>query len=98
MALNWKPPAGASVDWSHSLSRELVGFWLFNENGGLRAFDIARKNDGILTGGPTWVSGNFGPALSFDGSNDYVLVNDNSALDVTGALTASVWFKMNNNP
>ena len=30
-------------------------------------------------------------ALSFDGTNDYVTVPDNSALDITGSITIEVW-------
>ena len=93
MALNFKPPAGARVDWSHNLSCGLLGWWLFNENGGNTAFDIARNNDGTLTNGPTWVSGKFGPALNFDGTADYVNVTDDNSLDVTTGLTLSAWIK-----
>ena len=34
-----------------------------------------------------------GYALDFDGSNDYVSVNDNSSLTSTTAITISAWFK-----
>ena len=72
---NWgttKPSVGYGVDWSDSISKGLVGCWLFNEGAGAFAFDIARKNKGTLTNGPTWTSGKFGKGLSFDGTNDYV--------------------------
>jgi hypothetical protein len=44
-----------------------------------------------------WVtSGAFtGPrnTLDYDGSNDYVQVNDNSTLDITASLTIEAWIK-----
>ena len=68
-----KPPFGSvELDRGHPLARGLVGYWLFNEGGGPLALDLAGANIGTLTNGPTWVSGRAGPALNFDGVNDYV--------------------------
>ncbi|HJU54906.1 MAG TPA: LamG-like jellyroll fold domain-containing protein, partial [Pyrinomonadaceae bacterium] len=35
-----------------------------------------------------------GNSLSLDGTNDYVLVNDNASLDVAGPVTVEAWFKI----
>lgn len=62
-------------------------------------------NDGILGDGtcvpgsgkcPSRVTGRYGNALQFDGSNDYVNLGNNSALNPrTNDFTISVWFKTN---
>ena len=46
----------------------------------------------LLFIGLAWGQGG-GYALDFDGSNDYVSVNDNSSLTSTTAITISAWFK-----
>src|SRR3989344_3616023 len=46
----------------------LVGYWSMNEGTGTVAGDgSGNGNRGTLTGGPTWVDGKRGKALSFDG-------------------------------
>jgi hypothetical protein len=63
------------IDWQHPLNRGLLSCWLpfgpWRGGGTLR--DLARRNDGTLTNGPTWTAGpnGFG-AVQFDGVNDYV--------------------------
>lgn len=75
----------------------LVGEWLFDEGSGTTAFDSSgNANHGTLKPSgsePTWVSGKFGNALSFDGSNDYVEIPDHNTLDITGDLTLEAWIK-----
>jgi hypothetical protein len=76
-----------------------VGLWLFNETGGLKAYDLSGKhNDGTLItayqGGPTWKPGKFGQALSFNGTIGYVSMNDSSSLRVQDH-TISAWIKKN---
>ena len=46
----------------------------------------------LLFIGLAWGQG-AGDALDFDGSNDYVSINDNSSLTSTSAITISAWFK-----
>jgi len=48
-------------------------------------------NNGTLTNGPTYNSGNLG-SLVFDGVNDYVNLGD---LDLPAPFTLSIWFKGN---
>jgi hypothetical protein len=72
-----------------------AALWHFNENGGTAAADeTANGNDGALNG-PTWTAGRFGSALSFDGTNDYVLVGDAASLDIAGEITLEAWIKPN---
>jgi hypothetical protein len=52
------------------------------------------RNNGVLTNGPTFNSGN-GGSIVFDGVDDYVLLNSNQALNFSSSFTLSVWFKFN---
>ena len=77
----------------------IVGLWHFDEGSGTTASDSSGNgNDGTLlpTGsGPTWVSGKFGRALSFDGTDDYVSVPDSLSLDIgTSDFTIEAWIKL----
>ena len=92
---NWAPPA--------------VARWSFDEGTGQYAYDTSgNSNTGTLGSGatpdsadPSWISGKYGKALSFDGSNDYVSVTDpgsNSILDVTNAITLNAWVKFTTIP
>ena len=93
-----KPPLGARLNRSHQLAQGLVGCWVMNEGGGTVAIDSAGINTGTLTNGPLWSAGQFGPALNFDGVNDYVRQDAySSSLDLLGtSLTLSAWIKPNN--
>ncbi len=54
----------------------LIGYWPLDEGTGITTADMAPVgygNDGTLVGGPGWTSGQFGYALNFDGTDDYVL-------------------------
>jgi hypothetical protein len=50
-------------------------------------------NTGILYNGPTWqpLGGRTGGALDFDGTNDYVRVDANPALNNLSAITMAAW-------
>lgn len=57
--------------------------------------DLSRGgNNGTLTNGPTFNSGNSG-SIVFDGLNDYVTFLNNSTLQINTG-TVSVWFKTRN--
>lgn len=76
------PPAG------------LVGWW----PGGGNANDIAGTNNGTLSGGTSFVSGEVGQAFSFDGTNGTVTVPDSSSLRLSNQLTIEAWIntRLNN--
>ncbi len=87
------PPAldVASVPLDH------VAHWDFDEGNGNVAADVSGNgNDGTLVNGPTWVPGESGTALSFDGVDDHVLMPDDDALDMVGDFTISLWLKWSN--
>ncbi|MCH8219598.1 MAG: LamG domain-containing protein, partial [Planctomycetes bacterium] len=51
----------------------LVAYWPFDEGTGVTAFDESGNgNDAAVEGGATWVEGQLGSALQFNGSNAYV--------------------------
>ncbi len=74
----------------------LVGYWSFDEGSGNKVYDKSGNgNDGNLLpsgSGPAWTAGKFGSALSFDGTDDYVLtprLQESSP----NAQTTAVWIK-----
>ena len=68
----------------------LVSWWRAEGD----ASDAAGTNNGILHGGVTFVPGEVGQALSFDGSgNGYVEVPDSPTLRLTNELTIECWAK-----
>ena len=75
---------------------DLVGLWSFDEGMGSTANDISgNNNDGTLMGGTSWTSGKFGNALSFDGSNGYVLVADDATFEFgTSDFTVEAWINV----
>jgi len=94
----WRP----KLNPNHPLSIRLVGLWLFNETGGLKAYDLSGKNNhGTLINGPVWKPGKFGQALYFDGVDDYVSLLSPTSLDDIenqggGGMTISAWIFPNN--
>ena len=74
----------------------LVGYWPFDEGSGNVAADASGNgNDGELVGNPTWVAGNFGGALEFDGAASYVNVPHADALSPQTNMTFAAWLKPN---
>src|SRR5215207_5554145 len=64
----------------------------FDEGSGGTVSDGSGNNNTGTLNGASWIpQGKFGGALSFDGVNDFVLVNDASSLDVTTAMTLEAW-------
>jgi hypothetical protein len=63
----------------------------FEEGAGTTAYDESfNNNDGTIYGA-TWVDGKSGTALSFDGTDDYLIVNDNYGLNLTADYSISMW-------
>jgi len=77
-----------------------VAYWKFDEGNGTTTYDSTNNgNDGqFLTAdtSPTWTTGKYGSALSFDGTNDYVNVVNNDDFDFgSNSFTAELWVKFN---
>ena len=72
----------------------LVASYSFDENSGVTAQDSSGNNNNGSTNGTAWTtSGKYGNALSFNGSTNYVTVNDSNSLDLTNAMTLEAWVK-----
>jgi len=69
-----KPPKGRLLKLSgHPLARGLKAFWIFNENDGKIVRDLSgNDNHGTLVADTHWTGGKYGPALYFDGTDDYI--------------------------
>lgn len=81
---------GDAIDRGHPLAKGLVSFWLPlpGRGAGRTLFDLAGRNDGTLTNGPTWTTGPTGfGAVQFDGSDDYVL----TGLSIDKPVTVGAW-------
>jgi hypothetical protein len=90
---------GSTLNQSRNdlVTNGLVGLWSFNGDdiSGTTAYDRSGNgNNGTLTNGPAKVVGKIGQALDLDGTDDYVTVTDNSALDVGASADVSLsgWF------
>jgi len=74
----------------------LMAWWRLDEGTGRTAGDASGNgNDGTFVGNPTWVPGQIGGALEFDGGGAYVDCGDGDSINITGPLTLSVWAKSN---
>lgn len=63
-----------------------------DEGSGLSAFDDSGNgNHGILRNGPVWVAGRANNALSFDGVNDYIELNNSPSLNPPNAISIAAW-------
>ena len=72
----------------------LVAAYGFDEGSGTQVQDASGSgNVGTLSGATWTTSGKFGNALSFDGINDWVTVNDSSSLDLTNGMTLEAWVR-----
>jgi uncharacterized protein YjdB len=70
----------------------LVAAYNFNEGSGTTVTDASGTGNTGTISGATWsTSGRFGGALSFNGSSDWVTVNDSSSLDATSGVTVEAW-------
>ena len=76
----------------------LVAYYNFNDGSGTTLTDLtSNSNDGTMNnmdGSSDWVSNTLygqDKALDFDGSNDYVVISENSAHKPSSALTLSAW-------
>lgn len=70
----------------------LVAAYSFDEGSGSTVADASTAaNNGAISGATWTTQGKFGSALSFDGVNDWVTVNDAASLDLTIGMTLEAW-------
>ncbi len=69
-----------------------VGEWTLDENTGTTTKDLSGNNGtGTLTNDPTWTNGYKGSAVNFDGTDDYIAINNTGTLNLTGSQTIIAW-------
>ncbi|MFW0862569.1 MAG: DUF2341 domain-containing protein [Candidatus Komeilibacteria bacterium] len=69
-----------------------VGYWNFNEGFGTTAYDsTGYSNNGTVSGAVWSQNGVSSRALDFNGTTDYVAINNGQALNITGDMTVSAW-------
>ncbi len=75
----------------------LVAHWKFDDGSGATAQDSSGNGyDGTLFGEPTWVSGQIGGALEFDGSDDYVELPIGPLISSLTNSTFAIWVDFSN--
>jgi hypothetical protein len=72
----------------------LVAHYTFDDGTGIDS--SGNGNDATLVNGPMSTTRDTNAALSFDGGNDHLNLGAATSLNITGALTLSVWVKPNN--
>jgi hypothetical protein len=76
----------------NNTSLGLVAAYAFSEGNGPSVADRTGTGHTGTISGATWTTqGKFGNALTFDGVNDWVTVNDANDLDFTTAMTLEAW-------
>jgi hypothetical protein len=71
----------------------LVAAYSFNETSGTTVTSTTGSNNGTISGATRTSAGRFGRALSFDGINDRVNINDSNSLDLTNGMTLEAWVR-----
>lgn len=87
---------GIVLDRVHPLARGLVMWLPMNEGGGRGARDISgNENHGAWVGTTnSWAGGDMGAAVNLTGaSGGYISVPSSTSLQVSNAMTASIWAK-----
>ncbi len=86
-----KPPLGSLADQEESINDDLVAWWVMNEGSGSHVNDISgNSNHGTTQADTAWVGGIHGPALSFDGTGDYVDAGNDTFGD--SGFSVATWF------
>ncbi|MBM3236205.1 LamG domain-containing protein [Candidatus Poribacteria bacterium] len=84
----------AGVSFARIDPETCVGLWLFDEGKGDTTKDSSGNgNNGTLISKPKWVKGQFGNALEFDGSSNFVQVPPADSLTMTKEITVAFWFR-----
>jgi hypothetical protein len=94
-AANQTTSASVTVTVSNTTPPPTVGLaaaYAFRESSGTTTADSSGNNNtGTLAGATRTTAGQTGQALSFDGVNDRVNVNDSASLDLTNGMTLAAW-------
>lgn len=89
-----RPLFGARLNMAHALAKDIIGCWLLNENGGIRALDTTPYiNNGLLNSFNAPLKRSFN-GLVFDGSG-YINVSAKSIMN-TSTFTIIFWISGKN--
>ena len=94
-----KPTIGISLNYTHHLTRGLVGAWWMNSGSGGKLLDVSlnRNHGTIVTPLPSnWVGSRFGGGYQFDGAATYANVGNPAILTTPNGLTIASWVKCTN--
>ncbi len=83
---------GSSRSTTLQLVGGLVAAYGFDEGAGETVSDVSGwANTGAITGASWSAAGRFGRALSFNGTSNWVTVNDSASLDLSTGMTLEAW-------
>ncbi|HYR91037.1 MAG TPA: fibronectin type III domain-containing protein [Terriglobia bacterium] len=69
-----------------------VAAYAFNEGAGTTVSDLSGNGNTGTISGATWTTlGKYGAALSFNGTNNLVLLNNSASLNLSTAMTLEAW-------
>ena len=93
-AVDWTATntGGMAAEWSYRAELDAyTARWKMNENSGSSIYDESdNDNDGTIDGA-SWTTGRFGGALSFDGTDDTVTVENDESLNLTENFSIETW-------
>jgi hypothetical protein len=86
--------SNGSANLGGSLNNGLVAYYPFNGNAN---DESGNGNDGTVNGATLTTDrfGNIDEAYDFDGTDDFISINDNTGLDGNSEFTISCWIKIN---
>lgn len=80
--------------WTSGLSVGLVSYYKLDETSGTTTIDSHGSNNGTISGATVNVAGKIDKAYDFDGTNDYVQIDNEEAMRLSGgSYSISFWFK-----
>ena len=89
-----KPALGTPINKARAKQLGLVAYYLMNEKGGTTVFNLSGEDHrGTFVGGPIWTGGKFGPAVNFDGTDDYITLGTSINMAGWSELTVIGWMK-----
>ena len=86
--------------FSHAdLMDGLVLYMPLDEGSGTVTQDFSANGfEGEVQGGAKWIDGQFGKALQFAAAADHVLIEDDAAFHLEGAITQAAWVQLDRLP
>lgn len=101
-ATNTSGTSAYSATWNFTTSAippGRIAAYPFDEGTGTTTADVSGNNITGTISGATWTTqGMYNNALSFNGSNSYVNLNNPATLQLTGSMTLSAWVRAAANP